>query len=101
MRGTANHQGNLLQAETAHHILGQFNTVNNNIVEALESRIKVENNASSAQNDILNTYPVLCSTHQGGTKSEKSQNNNRPNKHVIDKQTTSWDILPFWKKPGW
>ena len=62
MQGTAYHQENLLQEDTTNHILGEFNTVKNNIIEALEDhnkenvntpRVKVAKNASSAQNGVL------------------------------------------------
>ena len=36
MQDTAYYQLNLLQVETTHHILGEFNTVKNYIIEALE-----------------------------------------------------------------
>ena len=61
---TAYHQANLLQAETTHHILGEFNTVKNNFIETLKdhnkekvntSRAKVVNNASITQNYLLLT----------------------------------------------
>ena len=74
MRGTAYQQANLLQAETTYHILGEFNTVKNSIIESLEdhnkenantSRVKVANNASSALKwCAINTYPVSISTNQ-------------------------------------
>ena len=59
---TAYHRANLLKAETTHYTLGEFNIVNNNIIQALEdnkkenfksSRSGVANNESSAKNDLL------------------------------------------------
>ena len=32
---------------------------------------------------------------------KKTQNNNRQDTNNIDKQTTYWDGVPFWEKPGW
>ena len=40
MRGTDYDQANLLQAETTNHIIGEFNTVENDIIEALEDHNK-------------------------------------------------------------
>ena len=64
IRGTDYHQANLLQSETTHHVLGEFNTVKNDIIEALEDHnkervntpcVEVVNNASSTQNNVLLT----------------------------------------------
>ena len=63
MGGTAYHKEDLIQEEKTHHILGKFNTVKNDIIEALKdhnffvkiSRIKVSKNSSNAQNDVLLT----------------------------------------------
>ena len=40
MQVTAYYQANLLQEETTHHILIEFNTVNNYIIEALKDHTK-------------------------------------------------------------
>ena len=63
MGGTAYHKEDLIQEEKNHNILGKFNTVKNDIIEALKdhkkfvkiSRIKVAKNSSNAQNDVLLT----------------------------------------------
>ena len=58
MQGTDYHQAKLLKDKTTNHILGYFNTVKKDTLEALEdhnkentntSRVKVANNASSAR----------------------------------------------------
>ena len=103
MRGTAYNQANLLQADTTSHILGEFNTVNINIIEALEdhnkensntSRVEVANNASSAKNDVLLT---LNQSLEALTKEIQSlkKNNNFRNTNNTDKQTKYWDGVPF------
>ena len=60
----AYHKASLLQAETTHHILGEFNTIKNDIIEALEdhnkenvkpSHIKLAKNSLCAKNDALLT----------------------------------------------
>ena len=64
IQGIAYHQNNLLQEKTTHHILGEIFTVKNNNSEALKdhnkekvniSRVKIANNASITQNDVLLT----------------------------------------------
>ena len=64
MQGTAWYQEKLLQKETTNHILGEFNIVKNDIIEAVKnnnkensntSRVKVVNNEASAKNDVLLT----------------------------------------------
>ena len=103
IRGTDYHQANLLQSETTHHVLGEFNTVKNDIIEALEdhnkensntSRVEVANNASSAKNDVLLT---LNQSLEALTKEIQSlkKNNNFRNTNNTDKQTKYWDGVPF------
>ena len=111
MRGTSYHQENLLQAETNQHILGEFNTVKQDIIKALEEnnkqnlpspRVEVSNNVSSAPNDVLLTPTQSLAALTREVQSLKvSQNTNRQCTSNIDKQKMSWYGSTFWEKPVW
>ena len=92
-------------------MLGELNTVNNNIIKALkyhnkekviDSRFGVVNNASITQNYVLSTLThYLAALTKEVQSMKKPQNNNHQNTNNTYNKTTSWDELLFWGKLGW